>query len=67
MFRTTIGFEHLSFSDVEDDEDEAVTPSSLRSEATGGKSLLFSTPSSTVSGLTGGRARRFIKSLFDFN
>ena len=54
MFCTTIGFEHLSFSDVEDDEDEAVTPSSLRSEATGGKSLLFSTPSSTVSGLTGG-------------
>ena len=67
MFRTTIGFEHLSFSDYEEDEDEAVMPSSLWSEATGSKSLLFSTPSSTVSGLMGGRARGFIESLFDFD
>ena len=54
MFKSTIGFKHLSFSELEDAEEEAVTPPSPRSEATGGK-LLFTTPSSTASGLTGGQ------------
>jgi hypothetical protein len=68
MFRTTIGFENLSFSDYEEAEDEAVTPPSPRSRATGdGKSRLFTTPPSAGFGLRGGRARGFIQCLFDFD
>ena len=54
MFRATAGFENLTFSDCDEDvEEEAVTPVSVWTEATGGKSLMFLTPSPT--GLTGGQ------------
>jgi hypothetical protein len=36
MFHTTIGFEHLSFSAYEEDEDEAFKPPFLTSQAAGG-------------------------------
>jgi hypothetical protein len=64
---TTIGFENISFSDYEEVEDKAVMPPFLRSQATGGKSLLFTTPPSAGSGLMGGRAWGFIQCLFDFD
>jgi hypothetical protein len=63
MFHTSIGFEHLSFSDYDDvDPEKAVMPPSIWSEATSGKkSLMFTAPSLTVSGLMGSRVWGFIQ------